>query len=218
MPNWCSNRFIIFGNKDEVLKCYLNWCSYLSEKPPFKPIENSWKNNWIGNLFRGEGWSEEEIHTGAVQCRGGVEYLELQGDDEDGEDMRICLDTETAWNPNYDDMIELIGRNYNSLDLVMVSEEPGCEIYINTDTDGKFFTDKYMIEGHVTSVYDEYEYFTACDEDDFVKRVNELTGKSFKSVSEVFACDEDFSELAREANHLGKDDECYLSVHEYTDR
>lgn len=146
MPNWCSNRFVIFGDKDEVLKCYLNWRSYLSEKPPFKPIENSWNNNWIGNLFRGEGWSEVEVISGTIACRGGVDYLELQGDDEDGEDMRICLDTETAWGPNYDDMIKLIGRNYNSLDLVMQSEEPGCEVYINTDTDGKYFTEKYMIE------------------------------------------------------------------------
>ena len=86
---------------------------------------------WIGKLFEKKGISMEGIYL-----RGTVTYMERNNDN-------ILLSTDTAWSPLYE-AYESISEAYN-ISFVMQSIEPGEGIYINTDTPGRFFPDKYTI-------------------------------------------------------------------------
>lgn len=86
---------------------------------------------WIGNLFEYKG-----IDTTNIGLRGTVSYMEW------GED-NILLSTDAAWIPLFDAYAAI--ADIYSVEFVMLSIEPGEGIYYNTDTDGKFFPDRYMV-------------------------------------------------------------------------
>ena len=67
--------------------------------------------------------------------------------------------TESAWSPNVDVFRKIISDKYGEdLDMDYCSEEPGVGIYINTDEEGFFFTDRYYLDSCINSEY-ETEYF-----------------------------------------------------------
>ena len=59
------------------------------------------------------------------------------------------------WSPNLKFWDLIIEREYTTddgermIDYVYEAEEPGCEIYINTDVDGEFFCDLYKVDAHL---------------------------------------------------------------------
>ena len=50
-------------------------------------------------------------------------------------------------------------RYDNKIDFVHCSEEPGFEIYVNTDTDGRFFSDQYHLDFCINGNY-VMEYYS----------------------------------------------------------
>lgn len=86
---------------------------------------------WIGNLFE-----KKRISTEGISLRGTVTYLERNSD-------ILLLSTDTAWTPLYD-AYKALAETYD-ISFVMRSVEPGENIYINTDTAGRFFPDKYTV-------------------------------------------------------------------------
>ena len=64
MPNWSTNRFVVFGDKKQLQKFYADMQDAIAEKPTkFTPVDNSWDNMWVGNLFLAAGYSEDEVKT-----------------------------------------------------------------------------------------------------------------------------------------------------------
>lgn len=59
------------------------------------------------------------------------------------------------WSPNLRFWDLIIEREYTTddgermIDYVYEAEEPGCEIYINTDVDGEFFCDLYKVDAYL---------------------------------------------------------------------
>ena len=59
------------------------------------------------------------------------------------------------WSPNLKFWDLIIEREYTTddgermIDYVYEAEEPGCEIYINTDVDGEFFCDLYKVDAYL---------------------------------------------------------------------
>lgn len=88
------------------------------------------------NLFRYKG-----ISVTGINLRGTVAYMERNAD-------RVLLDLESAWVPLYDAYCA-IAKAYG-VTFVLKSIEPGEEIFINTDSTGRFFPEKYFI-----CIYDE---------------------------------------------------------------
>lgn len=85
------------------------------------------------------------MDTTGIGLRGTVGYMEYLED-------AILLSTDTTWLP-LTDAYNKIADTYG-IKFVMQSIEPGCNVYINTDTDGIYFPDKYIInmtdEGIIT--------------------------------------------------------------------
>ena len=104
--------------------------------------------SWYGNLLIAHGVEEDDIND----ARGSIEELYW-------DDSRDCISisTDTAWNPKMH-IIEQMLENYDDLDYVYVSEEPGMRIYINSDTTGKFFTDRYDVDYDLGTIACDHQY------------------------------------------------------------
>lgn len=85
----------------------------------------------IGNLFQLKG-----IDTSGIGLRGSVIYMERTCES-------ILVELETAWSPLYE-AYSAIADSYD-VSFVLKAIEPGCLIYYNTDIDGRYFSEKYII-------------------------------------------------------------------------
>ncbi|WP_300914404.1 hypothetical protein [Faecalibaculum rodentium] len=57
------------------------------------------------------------------------------------EDSHITLYRDSAWNPMYEAYLSI--ANFFGVNFELEAEEPGCGIYINTDTNGAYLTNQY---------------------------------------------------------------------------
>ena|GEM_PF-6433852 len=88
---------------------------------------------------------------------------------------------ETAWGP-LPEVWDLMAEKYN-LSYVYCSEECGCAVYVNTDSEGRFFSDRYILDYFVVEFtitnYDIDECKQKLDE------INEIIRKLQVSIDRV---------------------------------
>ena len=167
MPNWCWNNTIVYGEKKMLEKFYNDMVIGTSKNPNFKPVKNSWDNEWLGNLFLAAGYTEEDVTNGTIRCRGGIFDLRLI---RDGTAVEITY--ESAWCPIIDSLNLMLEEKYAGLHQVTLAEEIGCEIFVNTDTSGEFFPDKYYLDYCVNNIYADNHYYES--EEELVEEFNDL--------------------------------------------
>ena len=112
MANICTTNYVIEGKKEELDELYQ------------KMKELQGQN--LGQLVEALGKNPDEI-----MCRGDWSDLERQGDT-----LRMIF--ETAWTPCYE-VTQLMKAVYPSLRIFYKAEEPGCEVYLKNDAEGKYF-------------------------------------------------------------------------------
>ena len=112
MANICTTNYVIEGKKEELDALYQ------------KMKELQGQN--LGQLVKALGKDPDE-----VMCRGEWSDLERQGDI-----LRVTF--ETAWTPCYE-VTAMLKATYPSLCIYYKAEEPGCEVYLKNDADGKYF-------------------------------------------------------------------------------
>lgn len=153
MCNWCSNRFVVHGDKGQLLRFYMDMTKAISAHPDFTPVDNSWKQQWVGNLFLQAGYSENEVrNSDEINCRGDVIEIGLEKD-------YVYIDDETAWGPNDGSMQKMLDEKYPGLEMVFRCEEPGMGVFVNTDETGRFLPERYIVDIYsenddITSDYD----------------------------------------------------------------
>jgi len=136
MPNWCSNTYAFYTkdeDKRELQKLHKKLLAILDVKSETK---NDFEPGWLGKVASHHGLDWEKI-----PCRGHIELI----DEYDGECSFFKIYTETAWCPT-EELWEAVISQYEGVSLVYTAEEPGCEIYVNTDACGTYLVDKYLIE------------------------------------------------------------------------
>lgn len=117
-----------------------NMCSvtiaFQGQENDLKVLENDLKNmkqkvgadkNWLGNII----YDDADIH-----CASFVEYVSL-------DDNCLFVDVSSKWTPD-GEAYEYIANKYG-LEYEYVAEEPGCGVFINTDTEGKTFSQEYYV-------------------------------------------------------------------------
>ncbi len=112
MANICTTNYVIEGEKEELDALY-------------QTMKEQQENN-LGCLVKALGKNPEE-----VECRGEWTDLERQGD-------TLRMTFETAWTPCYE-VTTLMKEAYPSLRIFYKAEEPGCEVYLKNDAEGKYF-------------------------------------------------------------------------------
>lgn len=127
MPNWCMTEVVFTGTAENLQRLYQDLKTVLAKHD----------DGWLGRLLEYHGVPQENI-----KCRGFITGFELKTL-KDGTPY-LHLETEDAWVPQvdaYNQYAQLYKLNY-----VYLAEEPGCEIYINTDLERKFFRKDYVFE------------------------------------------------------------------------
>ena len=87
-------------------------------------------------MFKGIDYKDIEIG-----CRSFIDHYSSLEEIETSK--HFYLYTESAWGP-VDEMYNWIAETYD-LDYVLWAEEAGMEVFVNTDVEGKHFTDRYYV-------------------------------------------------------------------------
>ena len=135
MANMCSNKYAFFTNnesKAELMRLHKNLSAII--EPPNAPKD--YDARWLGNIAI---W--HEIDRSMISCRGYAGELE----DYDPNSNFFTLETDTDWSPT-DELWEAVIALYDGVSFVYIAEEPGSEIYVNTDIVGTYFCDRYLLE------------------------------------------------------------------------
>ena len=112
MPNICTTNYVIEGEKKELDALY-------------ETMKNL-QSQGLGQLVKALGKNPDE-----VMCRGEWSDLERQDD-------TLRMTFETAWTPCYE-VTNLLKTTYPSLRIYYKAVEPGCEVYLKNDAEGKYF-------------------------------------------------------------------------------
>ena len=130
MANYCDTSYVVEGNKEELDNLYNTMYKLQNMEQPL--VENGFGTTWLGCLITELGGNREDYY-----CKGEWACLERQGD-------TIKFSTESAWQPPFD-TIGLLQEKFPSLSFYFIAEEPGCEVFLKNDKEGKYFPENYLL-------------------------------------------------------------------------
>jgi len=200
MPNWCYNQVMLYGEPKQLEKVWL----YIK-----KAYENeaATSRKWLNRLIIAAGLNHEDY-----SCRGWIVNLDDEGDYTPGIDDSFKLDFESAWNPAMsaiDIAIRVALKDYAEPDVSyeLMAEEPSEGIFINTDTEGVYFKERYYLDFEYKDGVPEVEevgihYFWDLKTMlDFFEKLTGYRPKDFEA-AEKFEYDENIFD--------------YISIHEFS--
>ena len=169
MPNWCTTSYVFRGNENEIKDFSNKIKSFISKER----IQNDFGDSWLGNIVDGFGFDYNEI-----SCRGLVTYF-----NPDDVPERLELSTETAWYPKTKMWDKIIAKYYPSITYVLLAEECGNGIYINTDLEGYDFTEKFSVDFKLPPKYHYVSpngFYADCEEN-LIETFNSIFHRKYKS-------------------------------------
>lgn len=207
MPNWCFTDYRFYADTDkgkEQLSKFYSILTHSVEEDKRRILRSDFGDKWLGNVILAFCPQNLTLTKDSITCayngadirfRGSIIYLEINDAGTNG--PYISLQTETAWEPMYDmwDMI-LAECGFTDIKYVYSSEEPGMGIYINTDTEGRFFPEIYRIEVYISDDFycNDTQYF--CSDMDALNYLNEVIKdlrEEYKRNPEAYALPKDYS-------------------------
>lgn len=149
MANYCSNCIAFFGNDLDKLAHLRNMMEDIFNKEGCYSIRN---------FVLKYGYTKEEAYDFTDSRDSFVHIDDQVSKDEQG--YYFTIQTESAWSPNIEVFRKVVEDHYeDEITFVYCSEEPGFAVYINTDTTGRFFDDKYHLDYCVNNKY-VMEYYS----------------------------------------------------------
>ena len=125
MPNWCSNSVAFYsdesGSNALLIAFHADILKYLNYIEPDTGRRSDWVGHWL---------ESNKIDTSNMYCRGFLQSCELY-------DSHVLIDMDSAWGP-LPEVWDKMAEKYN-LSYVYISEESGCEVYVNSDVEGRYF-------------------------------------------------------------------------------
>lgn len=140
MANICATNYVIEGEKKELDALYQKMKELQGQD--------------LGLLVKALGKNPDEM-----ECRG--EWTELVREDE-----TLRMTFETAWTPCYE-VTQLMKAVYPSLRIFYKAEEPGCEVYLKNDAEGKYFPETEA-DGH------PFKLMTGEDENEQIRLIRAI--------------------------------------------
>lgn len=195
MPNWCYNQTVFYGNKRTVKKLY-------------KGLEETVdlvKDNHIDKFFRLLGVSQKELDT-TYNTRAFICNFDINK-----EENALILSYESAWNPIIEDLNKILKKYKPSLKQVTWAEECGNGIYINTDREGLYFTEKYYLDMSTEggNDFNDNKYFNCLE--DVIKAFKEF----YEVDTEITTEEELRKEIIKVRDRY--DGDVYITFDEFTD-
>jgi hypothetical protein len=135
MPNWCFNETIFYGNEDKIKEVYQK----LKDTTNLVGLRTEVIDHF-NYLLEALGVSNDD----EFYVRGHIIHFELKTFKND--DLTLYIQYETAWNPVCETLDEVLEKYAPTLKQVTLADESGMGVYINTDTDHKYFTERYWLD------------------------------------------------------------------------
>ena len=135
MPNWCSTTYAFYNasrSDDE------DFTRFKDEMKKFLDKNLNTKSDtdrWLGTLAKHFGFDTDNFPYG---LRGWIVDYEDNGD-------HFKIWVEDAWCYHNGVFEMILENNFPEVAYVLIAEEPGCEVYVNTDADHKYLIDKYYV-------------------------------------------------------------------------
>lgn len=168
MANYCYNDITICAKKENLVDLeflHMNLC-YL--------LESDRNCNDVFNTLL-KSYEKEEV---PFDGRDSVEWFMDEIDCNSNDTYNFIISIESAWSPVISKIEDIVYKLYDGkLWCVGTAEEPGFDIYINTDDTGEFYETRYRLVlykdnnyhdwylddipdliNHVNKIYDENNY------------------------------------------------------------
>lgn len=166
MPNWCSTTVLMYSKDkmkiesahaaiSEYFNKNRNENSFLSMMSAVVPLFNK---DMIGRSFI--NW------VGDIEIRHAPDSKTY---------WTFSFDLQDAWAPYPTELAAF--ADFFVIDYVYVAEEPGCLVYINSDTEGLFFDWKYVLDC-------DWEHAYYSEEQNLVKDFNRYYSADCKTFDE----------------------------------
>ncbi|MCG0155292.1 DUF1281 family ferredoxin-like fold protein [Phocaeicola vulgatus] len=175
MPNWNTTDYTLFGYKKNIKRLYTDLKKTVDidrtkESKPFTFLGNSY---WLGYIKKSLFPEVEE----ELPARGELSYIEEEIEDHDNDMASLKLTTETAW-VACSELMDKIAEKYD-LQIFYYSEEPGCGIFETNDTEGQFYSFRYMVDSEKGGI----EYYDTFDQ--VAESIADMTGIWLNNISEA---------------------------------
>ena len=170
MANYCSNSVTYYSdNQGQILNLYLRLRS-AAETLGDMEMGSIRAKPLLAEL----GVDPETIEK--LDGRTSINYLGLLVEDE--KPVGVQFDAESAWSP-CDDFADILLRaiypNRGDIEMVYTAEEPGCEVYVNTDVDHRFYKTVLVMNVIAGEINDSY-YYNVDELNDAFDMIKKLTG------------------------------------------
>lgn len=143
MANWAYVNYVVKDSKENLKKIYDAITTALSEG----------NDDWEGNVLMLLGMSKEDVDK--YSLRGSINYLD-EVDFEEGEVESISFSAEEAWSTT--EFCNALSDLFSGIKVFWYCEEPGNEVYETNDSDGEYFSAKYVVEEVINGWTEDYYY------------------------------------------------------------
>lgn len=208
MANYCSNSVTYYSdNQGQILNLYLRLRGAAEELGDMEMGSIKAKP-----LLAELGVNPETIEK--LDGRTSINYLGLLVEDE--KPVGVQFDAESAWSP-CDDFADILLRaiypDRGDIEMVYIAEEPGCEVYVNTDVDHRFYKTVLVMNVIAGEINDSY-YYNMDELNDAFDMIKKLTGYKPSKLADLD--DAKFMEKL-EAGFRKKypDEDNYLGIYTY---
>lgn len=209
MANICDTLYVVYGNQAMLIKLYLDLqIATETDDGLYRVYQQA------GYKFNEKTGEFEKPDNTWIRCRGVIEGFEarMNNDEEndDGTIRYINIYCTTAWSPFVESFERLLKEKYSGLEMVCQAEEPGCDVFINTDTSHKYLPTKWQIdsdEGTKYFNYNEGEYL--------LKEIERISGYKFANLGHALSNEDKIIEAIAKKKGVDIDD-VYFVIHEFT--
>ena len=174
MANYCSNSIVFFSKDKTKLSRFLR-----KVYAAFDSIGSGFYN-----LMVLHGYKNREILS-VIDKRDSFTHCDTKlAQENDTYSFRV--DVETAWEPHMAMFYKIIREKYNdAIQLVYMAEECGSDLYVNSDKEGIYFRERYMVDCCHNGEYLK-EYFESYPEAiDWIRSEYGIDTDKFDSIQEV---------------------------------
>ena len=191
MPNWCSVTYACITKDEKEAKKLYN-AIYSMDKSRNPLAESDFGKLWLGCFFKQLGGDE-----GKIRCRGEITDYSIETINDE---HIVKIHQETAW-VEQEEVRFLIRRTFPSLEVLFIEEEPGGEVFCTNDSVGRFFPERYLLDGN-----EVFEYFETIDQ----------VVAWLKKNKDIDITDTDkIDKILDSYNEEHEDDDEYLYFHEF---
>jgi len=167
MPNWNFTTYHVTGDPKKCLDLYKKIKSL--DEMETSLCENGFGKLWCGNLVHLLGGDETDAEN--LYCRGQIVIYELKPN------FDVTFSVESAWG-ELSQFRHFIEDRIGGIKIYHISEEPGIQIFVSNDIEGKYFKyNKYYLD-----ICDDEKEIYATDYFADLKGAKKLLNKVYKGV------------------------------------